>query len=202
MSGSCERQLRQGVKWPRNYRGSLFTNRNRKTHPSSRSSELGRQQAGKAAFLPDSIPAGQRSCLATAAPGSPWFYVPFSSANRFLALWLQGMGLPSYFQQGARGLGPPTAKSPSQIHGGPVRYKKPFPAHKPARGARGHPAAQPQAPQTGQETSKEIILRQNISCNSSDHQSLPLPPSQGTGGRIWLQGKLPRARDPNKGFYK
>lgn len=199
MSGSCERQLRQGVKSPRNYRGSLFTNRNRKSHPSSRSSERGRQQAGKAAFLPDSIPAGQRSCPATAAPGSPWFYLPLSSANRFLALWPEGMGVPSYFQQGARGLGPPTARSPSQIHSGPRGCKIPFPASKPARGAREHPAAQPQAPQTGQETPNEVMLRQNI-CNSPGHQSLLLPPSQGTGGRILFQGRLPKAGDSNKGF--
>lgn len=180
MSDGCERQLRQGVKSPPNYRGSLFTNRNRKTHPSRRSSELGRQQAGKAAFLPDSIPTEQRSCPAAAAPGSPWFYVPLSSANRFLALQPEGMGVPSYFQQGARGLGPPPTRSPSQIHSGPVGCRKSFPAPKPAGGARGRPAVQPQAPRRGQETPNEATLRQDISCNSPDHQSL-LPPSQGTG---------------------
>lgn len=181
VSDGCERQLRQGVKSSPNYRGSLFTNRNRKTHPSCRSSELGRQQAGKAAFLPDSIPTGQRSCPAAAAPGSPWFYVPLSSANRFLALRPEGMGVPSYFQQGARGLGPPPTGSPSQIHSGPMGCRKSFPAPKPAEGARGHPAVQPQAPRTGQETPNEATLRQDISCNSPDHQSLLLPPSQGTG---------------------
>lgn len=156
----------------------------RKTHPSSHSSEPGRQQAGREALLPASISPGP----------SPWFYVPLSSASRFLALWLQDVGVPSYFQHGAGELGPPKARSPSQVYGGPMGYKKPFPAPKPGGGAREEPPAQPQAPGTGQETPNEAILRQNISCNSPDPESLLLPPSQGPGGRIWLQEKLPRAR--------
>lgn len=139
-------------------------------------SRLGRQLSSLTAFLQGSVPARPQPLLAPRGFMS-LSHQPTDSRRCGPRAW----GVPSYFQQGARGLGPPPTGSPSQIHSGPMGCRKSFPAPKPAGGARGHPAVQPQAPRTGQETPNEATLRQDISCNSPDHQSLLLPPSQGTG---------------------
>lgn len=168
----------------------------KKTKQNQKPQQPPRHRAGKAAFLPS-----------RSRSPAPRGFTPLSHKQMYFWRGVRGAwGSPVIFtpreERGGRGQGVTLPRSPSQVHGGLVGYKEPFPAPKPGGGAGKSPAARPRdfgdRPRRHQ-TLAVAILRQDISCGSPAFQSLPSLPSRGTGEGIWLQGKLPRERDPDNG---